>query len=99
MDRIEETQQGTLRDFLYVLFKHKSKILIIFFSIVVTVTVGSFIMDPTYEATSKILVKFGRENIYAATTQSSGRSRSDRQPRVPRQRQPDRRWRFRQLAA
>ena len=74
MDRIEETQQGTLRDFLYVLFKHKSKILIIFFSIVVTVTVGSFIMDPTYEATSKILVKFGRENVYATTTQTASGS-------------------------
>jgi uncharacterized protein involved in exopolysaccharide biosynthesis len=74
MDRIEETQQGTLRDLLYVLFKHKSRILIIFFSIVVTVTVGSFIMDPTYEATSKILVKFGRENVYATTTQTASGS-------------------------
>ena len=74
MDRIEETQQGTLRDFLYVLFKHKSRILIIFFSIVVTVTVGSFVMHPTYEATSKVLVKFGRENVYTATTQTPGGS-------------------------
>ena len=74
MDRIEETQQGTLRDFLYVLFKRKSRILIIFFSIVVAVTVGSFVMHPTYEATSKVLVKFGRENVYTATTQTPGGS-------------------------
>lgn len=73
MDRIEETQ-GTLRDFLYIIFKHKAKILTIFLAIVVTVTVGSFIMSPTYEATSKVLVKFGRENVYATTTQSQSGS-------------------------
>lgn len=70
---IEETQ-GTLRDFLYVIFKHKAKIVTIFLAIVVTVTVGSFVMEPTYEAASKILVKFGRENVYATTTQSQGGS-------------------------
>jgi uncharacterized protein involved in exopolysaccharide biosynthesis len=31
-------------------------------------------MDPTYEATAKILVKFGRENVYATTSQSQGGS-------------------------
>ena len=66
----EETQRNALRDFLYVIFKHKAKILTIFLSIVLTVTVGSFVMDPIYEATSKILVKFGQENVCATTTQS-----------------------------
>ena len=69
--RYEENQseenQGTLRDFLYVIFKHKAKILTIFLAIVLTVTIGSFVMDPTYEATSKILVKIGRENVYTTT--------------------------------
>jgi uncharacterized protein involved in exopolysaccharide biosynthesis len=79
MDRFEENHrveenQGNLRDFLYVIFKHKAKILTIFLAIVVTVTIGSFVMDPTYEATSKILVKIGRENVYTNTTQSSGGS-------------------------
>ena len=31
-------------------------------------------MAPTYEATSKVLVKFGRENVYATTSQSQGGS-------------------------
>ena len=79
MDRLEENHrveenQGSLRDFLYVIFKHKAKILTIFLAIVVTVTAGSFIMAPTYEATSKVLVKFGRENVYATTSQSQGGS-------------------------
>lgn len=71
--RVEENQ-GSLRDFLYVIFKHKAKILTIFLAIVATVTAGSFIMAPTYEATAKILVKFGRENVYATTSQSQGGS-------------------------
>jgi uncharacterized protein involved in exopolysaccharide biosynthesis len=58
------TQAGTLRDFLAILFKHKTKIVVVFFSIVITVTVGTFLLSPTYEATSSVLVKFGRENLY-----------------------------------
>jgi uncharacterized protein involved in exopolysaccharide biosynthesis len=58
------TQAGTLRDFLAILFKHKSKIVVVFFTIVITVTVGTFLLSPTYEAESSVLVKFGRENLY-----------------------------------
>ena len=59
-----ENQAATLRDFLAILFKHKTKILVIFFSVVVVVTVVSFLLPPTYEAKSSVLVKFGRENLY-----------------------------------
>ena len=58
------TQAGTLRDFLAILFKHKTRIVAVFFSIVITVTVGTLLLSPTYEATSSVLVKFGRENLY-----------------------------------
>jgi uncharacterized protein involved in exopolysaccharide biosynthesis len=58
-------QAATLRDFLTVLFKHKTKMLVVFFSVVVTVTVLSFLLPPTYEAKSSMLVKFGRENLYS----------------------------------
>ena len=60
--------QGTLRDILYIIFKHKVKMLILFFTVVLTVTIGSLLMSPTYEASSKILLKFGRENVYTPTT-------------------------------
>ena len=60
--------QGTLRDIFYIIFKHKVKICTLFFTVVLTVTAGSFLMSPTYEATSKILLKFGRENVYTPTT-------------------------------
>ena len=49
-----------------ILFKRKVAILTIFLATVITVTVGSFLMAPTYEAKSSLLVKFGREFIYRA---------------------------------
>jgi uncharacterized protein involved in exopolysaccharide biosynthesis len=53
-----------IRDFLTILFKHRTKILIIFFSIVTTVTIGTLLLSPVYEAKSTLLVKMGREYIY-----------------------------------
>ena len=61
---IQESSGGSLRDFLAILFKRKAAILTIFLATVITVAVGSFLMAPTYEARSSLLVKFGREFIY-----------------------------------
>lgn len=58
----------SLRDFFYVIFKHRTRILAFFFSTVIIVAIVSFVMKPTYEATSQVLVKLGRENIYVPTT-------------------------------
>lgn len=60
----QENQTSSVRDFLTVLFKQRNTILIIFFTVVATVTIGSFLLSPTYEAKSSLLVKFGREYIY-----------------------------------
>ncbi len=59
-----EPQTSNLREFLTVIFKHKSKILIIFLATVITITVGTFLLPPVYEAKSSLMVKFGRENMY-----------------------------------
>ena len=64
--------RSSLRDFLYILFKRKVQILLFFFATVCTVTIGTFLMPPTYEASSQILVKVGRENLYVPTVPSSG---------------------------
>ncbi len=61
---IQDSSGGSLRDFLAILFKRKAAILTIFLATVITVAVGSFLMSPTYEARSSLLVKFGREFIY-----------------------------------
>ena len=60
----QQDQVNSLRDFLTVLFKHKYTILVTFLAVVSTVTIGSFLLAPTYEAKSSLLVKFGREYIY-----------------------------------
>lgn len=59
----QEAPGGSLRDLLYVLFKHQAKILVIFFATVATVAVGSFLVTPVYEAQASLLVKIGREYI------------------------------------
>ena len=64
----EKEVRKSLRDPLNVVFKHKLKIITVFLTVVVIVTIGSFLMPPVYEASSKILLKFGRENVFIPTT-------------------------------
>ena len=61
---IPDQQSGNLRDFLTVLFKHKYMIVIVFLATAGTVTIGTFLLPPIYEAKSSLLVKFGREYVY-----------------------------------
>lgn len=61
---INEQQSGSLRDILTVLFKHKYKVLIVFFVIAAAVTAATFLIPATYEASSTLLVKIGREYLY-----------------------------------
>jgi uncharacterized protein involved in exopolysaccharide biosynthesis len=75
---MEPTEMGTaelprtsLRDFLRILFKRKTQILIFFCATFFTVAVGTFLTKPTYQAVAQILVKLGRENIYVPTSGSS----------------------------
>ncbi len=77
----QQNQASSLRDFLTVLFKHRSTILIIFFAVVATVTIGSFLLSPIYEAKSSLLVKFGREYIYRP--EIGERGSSDMRPLIP----------------
>ena len=65
-----EIRQSSLRDFLHVIFKRKNQILLFFAVTVCTVVIGTFMAKPTYEATSQILVKLGRENLYVPPTSS-----------------------------
>jgi len=62
-----------LRDFLTVLFKNQQKILIVFFATVITVTIGSFMTAPIYQANTSLMIKMGRENIYRPEVGNSNR--------------------------
>jgi len=61
---VSETIKPSLRDFLYIVFKRKTQVLVFFCSTVFVVTLITFMSKPTYEASSQILVKVGRENVY-----------------------------------
>jgi uncharacterized protein involved in exopolysaccharide biosynthesis len=63
---------ASLRDFLNVLFKRKAHVLLFFAATVAAVSVGTFLVRPTYESTSQILVKIGRENLYIPTVAGGG---------------------------
>jgi uncharacterized protein involved in exopolysaccharide biosynthesis len=70
---MEHSHEGFgMRDVLTILFKHKSRILVIFFGVVLTITIVSFLMVPIYEARSTLLVKIGREHMYYPETGSGG---------------------------
>jgi uncharacterized protein involved in exopolysaccharide biosynthesis len=66
-----ELPRTSLRDFLRVLFKRKTQILLFFAVTSITVAAATFIAKPTYQAVAQILVKLGRENIYVPASGSS----------------------------
>jgi uncharacterized protein involved in exopolysaccharide biosynthesis len=53
-----------VRELLTVVFKYKVAIIATFLGVVLAVTAGTLLMSPTYQASARILVKFGRENVY-----------------------------------
>ncbi|MBW1714627.1 MAG: hypothetical protein JRJ77_02210 [Deltaproteobacteria bacterium] len=60
-----------IRAAIYIIKKHKWKILVLFFSTVITVAVGSLMATPIFRVSSQLLVKPGREDIYVSPTGSS----------------------------
>jgi len=58
----EKASRGS-RDFLTILFKHRSKVSVIFLAAVLVATIWSFLIPPTYEARSSLIVKTGREYV------------------------------------
>ena len=55
----------TPRYILNVINRHKCKIIITFLSTLITATIGTYRATPTYETATSLLVKFGREYLYA----------------------------------
>ena len=59
---LEKAPRGP-RDFLTILFKHRSKVAVIFLAVVLAAILVSFLIPPTYEARSSLMVKTGREYV------------------------------------
>lgn len=74
MSQLEKTGSSpaySLRDVLFVLFRRKRLILGFFATVVGVVTVGSFLIPPTYEATALILVNRARADVPVAPSDDS----------------------------
>ena len=55
-----------IQTLLFILRKHKWKILTILISTVITVAIGCLMAMPVYQASAKLLLKAGRENVYVS---------------------------------
>jgi len=59
---MEQPSRG-LRDILTILFKHRSKVSVIFLAAVLAAILASFLIPPVYEARSSLMVKTGGEYV------------------------------------
>jgi uncharacterized protein involved in exopolysaccharide biosynthesis len=64
--------QRSLRDFHYILFRHKWKVIVFFLAVMVTVTLGTFLASEIFKAEAKLLVRIGRENVSLDPTATTG---------------------------
>ncbi len=69
-DRIKERKILTLRDLLYIFFKHLESIIIVTAICVVTAGLYAFSATPLYTADTKLIIKIGREKLSDVTEYS-----------------------------
>jgi uncharacterized protein involved in exopolysaccharide biosynthesis/Mrp family chromosome partitioning ATPase len=69
---VEGFPERSLRDLYYVIFRHKGKVLACFLAVMVTVTLGTFLMSEIYRSEAKILLQVGRESVTLDPTAATG---------------------------
>ena len=68
----ERIPEGSLRDVCHVLFRHKRMIVIFFLAVVITVTLGTFLVSEIYRSEARIMVRVGRESVTLDPTATTG---------------------------
>jgi uncharacterized protein involved in exopolysaccharide biosynthesis len=68
----EKVPEATLRDLYIILFRHKWKIVLFFLAVVVTVTVGTFLLPEIFQSEARIMVRVGRESVTLDPTATTG---------------------------
>jgi uncharacterized protein involved in exopolysaccharide biosynthesis len=68
----QDFPETSLRDLYAVLFRHKTRILLFFCIVMVTVTLGTFLASEVYESDAKLLVRLGRESVSLDPTATTG---------------------------
>jgi capsular exopolysaccharide synthesis family protein len=70
---VKERAHGkSLRDLYYVFFRHKWKMILFFFAIIITVIVVTFLGAEVYRSNAKLLVRLGRESVTLDPTATTG---------------------------
>lgn len=72
VEAAKKTQQSTLRDLYYVLFRHKWKIIPFFLAVALTVLVLTYRSPELYRSEAKLLVRLGRESVTLDPTVTTG---------------------------
>jgi uncharacterized protein involved in exopolysaccharide biosynthesis len=62
----------TIRDFFYVLFRHKWKAVAFFLIVLIATTAGAFLAAEIYRSEAKLMVRIGRESVTLDPTASTG---------------------------
>jgi uncharacterized protein involved in exopolysaccharide biosynthesis len=68
----QRSQQWSLRDLCYVLFRHKWKMILFFLAVTVTVAVSIFHSPEIYRSEAQLLVRLGRESVALDPTATTG---------------------------
>ncbi len=70
----ERQSEGSLRDVLFVLFRHKRKIALFFGTVFCVVALATFLTPEMYQSNSKLMVRLGRESVTLDPTASTGQT-------------------------
>ena len=68
----DDHAQRSLRDFCYILFRHKWKAIIFFLAVMVAVTLYTFLASEIYKDEAVLLFRIGRENVSLDPTATTG---------------------------
>jgi len=68
----EKIPETSLRDFFYFFFRHKWKAILFFLTVMVIITLGTFMTPRIYQSEAKLLVRLGRENVTLDPTATTG---------------------------
>jgi uncharacterized protein involved in exopolysaccharide biosynthesis len=55
--------ENSLRDILTILFRHQTKMVLFFISVVTIVTITTFLLPEIYQSDARLLIKLGRESV------------------------------------
>ncbi len=69
---IRKTLGNSPRDLLHVVFKRKTQMFLVFGAALLTAVLGLLVVKPKYEASSRLLIRVGRENVYVSPMTSGG---------------------------